>query len=98
MVTVMTLDGKNVDFMLIPIGSDSPRAFATRLDMDRIQALDQALDELSEWREKCQVDRPMTKANRATFIASSRDKSSRSNDRTLSDSHLTKRARSLGWQ
>lgn len=49
MVTVMTLRDKKVDFTLIPIGSDSPRDFATRLDMDRIQALDQALDDLSEW-------------------------------------------------
>lgn len=48
-VTVMTLDGRRVDLELLPVGSDSPRSFANRMDMDRIQALDSALDDLSAW-------------------------------------------------
>lgn len=48
-VTVMTLHGKDLDLELLPVGSDSPRTFPSRLDMDRIQALDQALDDLSGW-------------------------------------------------
>jgi hypothetical protein len=48
-VTVLSLQGKKLDLKLLPIGSDSPKSFASRQDMDRIQALDQALDDLADW-------------------------------------------------
>ena len=49
MVSTLVLRGKKIDLKLLPIGSDSPKNFATRQDMDRIQALDQALDDLADW-------------------------------------------------
>ena len=48
-VSVMTLNGRKIDIELLPVGSDTPRSFASRLDMDRIQALDSALSTLSAW-------------------------------------------------
>jgi hypothetical protein len=48
-VSTLVLRGKKIDLKLLPIGSDSPKNFATRQDMDRIQALDQALDDLADW-------------------------------------------------
>ena len=48
-VSTLILQGEKMDLKLLPIGSDSPQNFATRQDMDRIQALDQALDELADW-------------------------------------------------
>ena len=43
-VTVMTVGEGKADFEMIPIGADRPASFTPRIDMDRIQALEQALD------------------------------------------------------
>ncbi|MEW5722366.1 MAG: metallophosphoesterase [Thermodesulfobacteriota bacterium] len=46
-VTVLELSGRQADFTLLPLDHGPARAFTPRLDMDRVQALDQVLDGLA---------------------------------------------------
>jgi predicted phosphodiesterase len=53
--TVMTLRGRQVDFDLIPLDSAQPLQLSSRVDMDRVQALDQLLGGLGNFSQRNSV-------------------------------------------
>ena len=54
-VCIMTLKEQQVNFQLISVESEEPMCFTPRVDMDRVQALDQLLGTLWDFADKNQI-------------------------------------------